>query len=193
MDIIELPEKIMLGKEPDVIMTGGVWIAGGSIRSWFNGEETPDIDVFAKDEKSMNLFIQENQLKNLVSKSATTETYRRGGDIVQAIRLYYDSVENLLDSFDYTICQFAWDNDKIYSTMEAVVATLRKHLAVHKVQPGYEVDSLRRAFKYFDKGYKPCLGTLQGLALSFSGIEKEVINKQVELSPGGGKRIVKWD
>jgi orotate phosphoribosyltransferase len=45
MNVIEIDKKLMRGKQPKVIMCNDVWVAGGSIRSWFNGwEKISDID-----------------------------------------------------------------------------------------------------------------------------------------------------
>jgi hypothetical protein len=109
------------------------------------------------------------------------------------IKLYRNTIEDLFDCFDFTICQFAWDGNDIFSTIEGVITTERKHLSVHKVQKGFEIDSLRRAFKYFEKGYKPCLGTIGELGKSLAGTELKEIEQQIQISPGGNKRIVRWD
>lgn len=196
MDIIKLSENMMLGKKPDTVeLVDDCWIAGGAIRSWFNREPASDIDIFFASFEQRDLFLEKNRLNkdNLAFSSTTADTYKKGNQLIQAIKIYKPTVEELFDSFDFTICQFAYDDVEIFTTAEAIVSSLRKHLAVHKIQKGYEVDSLRRAFKYYEKGYKPCLGTIRDLALAFSMVQEATIQQQIEISPGGGHRGVRWD
>lgn len=187
---------MMQGDKPKVNLTNtNTWIAGGAIRSWFVKEHLSDIDVFSSNESHMERFKTDNGItkEHLAFTSQNADTYKVNNFMIQLIKIYKPDIPSLFDSFDYTCCQFAWDGTKIYSTTEAIVSTLRKHLSIHKIQKGYEVDSLRRAFKYYEKGYKPCMGTIRDLAKSFSEVKEEVIQKQAEISPNGGYRIVRWD
>jgi len=59
--------------------------------------------------------------------------------------------------------------------------------------PNFAADSLRRAFKYQTKGFTPCAGTIRDLATAFTTITREQIQAQVEMSPNGGKRLVRFD
>ena len=99
----------------------------------------------------------------------------------------------MLDGFDFNVCQFAWDGSKVFATMEAIVGALRGHLAVNKLQPGFEMDSFRRAFKYQRRGFLPCAGTMLTLATALQSLTPEKIKEQVEMSPGGGKRFIHFD
>jgi len=195
MDIIKIEESLMLGKKPDVIMnSANIFIMGGAIRSWFTGtEKTSDIDVFADTEIMLEKFKADNKLETLINQNKNTDTYKKGKDIIQLIKIHKDSVYNFFDGFDFTLCQFAWDGINIYSTPNAIIDVGRKRLSVHKIQKDYELDSLRRAFKYQRKGYFPCSGTISEIAKSLSGMEAQEIIKQTEISPGGGKRTVRMD
>jgi len=194
MKIIELEEKLMQGHRPDVLVPEGCWVAGGAVRSWFTGEKTSDIDVFAKDEKTLLSFASANNLNEVVQEAEKLITYKYSPP-VQLIKRYYPDVEATLDSFDFVICQFAWDGKKIYTTQEAIVSTLRKHLGVHKIQKEFALDSLRRMVKYVKKGYTPCMGTLRDVALVFQSIEKkEEIENQLQYYPNGAvRKIIRWD
>jgi len=199
MNIIEINESLMLGKKPEVQMVNSCWVAGGAIRSWFDREKMSDIDIFFKNQEALDNFKNTNSLKTPSFSTKITDTFILNEDnnskkIIQTIKIFRDSIESLFDSFDFTICQFAWDGTKIYSTIEAIVSVSRKHLAVHKIQEGYEIDSLRRAFKYQNKGYKPCLGTIRDLALALSKKQEVDITSQVQISPGGHVRgAIRWD
>jgi hypothetical protein len=102
-------------------------------------------------------------------------------------------VEDLLDSFDFTVCQFAYDGSNVFSTPEAIISVTRNHLGVHNISKEFAVDSLRRAFKYSKKGYYPCNGTIQKLADSLRGLTAEEVKNAVEISPGGGRRLIRID
>ena len=52
---------------------------------------------------------------------------------------------------------------------------------------------MRRAFKYQRKGFEPCLGTIRDIAEVIRTLNEEELKAQVELSPAGGKRFVRFD
>ena len=199
MQIITLDPKQMMGKKPsfDKASPNKVWIAGGAIRGWFTGQEKlSDVDYFFADEQVFN-FCTADLIESgyeLVNKHPNADTYIKN-DLapIQCIKKRtYTSVQELFDSFDFTLCQFAWDGEKIYSTVEAVISTQRNHLGVHKLQ-GNIPDSLRRAFKYNRKGFYPCNGTLLALSNAMRTLTEEDIKNSIEISPNGGKRIIRID
>lgn len=196
LDIIKVDQLTCLGKKPLLEINDGIWIAGGAIRQWFVGnEKSTDIDVFGKTQESLDTFVT-NNLKGcrLLTYRENLRSYDYKGTMVQIITYdFYENVEALLDSFDFNVCQFAYDGKEVYSTVSAITSVLRNHLGVHKITPPLVADSLRRAFKYQEKGYKPCLGTIQKLGESFSGVSKEEIQNQISISPGGGMRFVGVD
>lgn len=196
IDLIKLEQETFIGQRPIVSPTKDVWIAGGAIRQWFNdGELMTDIDVFGKNQESLDNFISEKLwAAEKISEQNHLSSFSLNGQLIQVIKYdYYDSVHNLLDSFDFTVCQFAWDGKTVYSTEAAIVSVLRKHLRVHQITKELAADSLRRAFKYQRKGYIPCLGTLKDIALSFQNLTEEEIKQQITISPGGGTRFVGVD
>jgi hypothetical protein len=196
IDLIKLEQETFIGQRPIVSPTKDVWIAGGAIRQWFNdGELLTDIDVFGKNQESLDNFISEKLwAAKKISEQNHLSSFSLNGQLIQVIKYdYYDSIHNLLDSFDFTVCQFAWDGKTVYSTEAAIVSVLRKHLRVHKITKELAADSLRRAFKYQRKGYIPCLGTLKDIMLSFQNLTEEQIKEQITISPGGGTRFVGVD
>lgn len=197
MDLIVLADKMMRGRPPKIDMDGIselCFVAGGSVRRWFVGEkQTSDIDIFPLIKENEKEIVSTLELKELIWKNKNTDTYRKDGVVYQIIHRYAKSEDILLDTFDFCHCQFAWDGKKVSATPNAIITALRKHLMVHKFQEGYEMDSLRRAFKYQRQGYTPCWGTLQDIAKQIGLLEDKDIEKQVELSPGGGIRTVRFD
>lgn len=196
LQVIKLDQSVFLGKKPLITPTEGIWIAGGAIRQWFNGNEAPsDIDIFGFSEEKLKAF-EETTFKGFkkLVENAQLSSYSYHGQLVQVIKYdFYNNVADLLDSFDFSVCQFAWDGAEVYATQSAVISVLRKHLRVHKISKELAADSLRRAFKYQRKGYEPCLGTIRDLALSFQSLTESQIQEQISISPGGGLRTVGVD
>lgn len=196
VNLIKLDQSVFLGSRPQVAPSKDVWLAGGAIRQWFKGgEAASDVDVFGKNQEALDNFIKEklSSAKKLSERDHLI-SFSLNGQIIQVIKYdYYENISNLLDSFDFTICQFGWDGEAAWATEPALVSCLRGHLRVHKIAPELAADSLRRAFKYQLKGYIPCLGTLKDLALSFQGLSKEAVEQQITISPGGGTRFVGVD
>lgn len=194
MNIVEIPRTLLAGEPTNLKITEGAWIAGGAIRCWYlQKPNKSDIDFFFNSEQAAEAFKQANNISNPKYSHKNADTFDVNGKRIQLIKLYHPSVESLLDSFDFTICQFAYDGKSVYATVEAMTTASRGHLMVNKIQPGYELDSLRRAFKYAKKGFEPCLGCLKMIAESFRELPQESLSNQLEISPNGGRRVVKFD
>ena len=82
--------------------------------------------------------------------------------LVQLIKTnYYDSPETLLNTFDFTLCQFAIEVNKtgvLYCGDTALYDVARKRLVVNQIE--YPVASLRRMIKYTQQGFYACEGCL---------------------------------
>jgi hypothetical protein len=143
------------------------WCAGGAIRrTLIRAPLDSDFDFFFR--SADHLAEWEKKLPSSVSFVRETEHHKqyRGtiGDSavpveIQAIRFrYYESAEQVIDSFDYTITQFALDGDKLITTPEALWDLGRKRLAIHKVT--YPVATMRRMLKYSRQGFTACAGCM---------------------------------
>lgn len=191
IELIELSIEDMRGAKPPFEPPPNCWVAGGAVRRWFTGDEKlSDVDIFGPADDIKDFVDTCGFAKTFESKNAIT--FKKDGAAIQAILLPFKNVEACLDSFDFTLCQFAWDGTRIYTTPKAIIGTLRRHLAVH-ILGEFAVDSLRRAFKYQEKGFKPCAGTIRDLALGLSGMSQTDIQNAVEISPKGGIRTVRYD
>ena len=170
MEILTLKTDEMRGKKPFLEPIENVYIAGGAVRKWFTGQEKDsDLDVFAVNDTALEKFkIKYLKEYQVASSNKMTTTFKKDDKIVQLISgRFYANVNDLFDSFDFTLCHFAWTTQGIFGTKEGVISTLRNHLAVHKLNKDFAVDSLRRAFKYHKKGFEPCWGTLRDLTSVF--------------------------
>ena len=158
LSVLPHPIEISLGMNK-------CWIAGGFIRRWWNTiPQESDIDLFFDNQESYDVICEELNKKTTVPVKINklNQTYEiKVTDTwtikVQAIKhKFYKTTEELLDSFDFTICQFAFDGKDICTTELAVVDSQRKRLVPHKITFG--TSSLRRIIKYTQQGYYMCGG-----------------------------------
>lgn len=82
---------------------------------------------------------------------------------IQLIKLaWYDNAEHVLDSFDFTIVQFATDGkDLVYNPL-GILDLARKKIVLHRMQ--FPTSTLRRLIKYASKGFYACPGSLARIA-----------------------------
>lgn len=147
------------------------FVAGGAIRRTISGESLKegDIDLFFrtdKDRQKYEIELSERKDFKLIADKEHVSTYEHVHNKdkyeVQLIKIgYYTDASSLLDSFDYTVAQFAMDPNipEFYAGDFSLYDLGRKRLAVNKIT--YPVASLRRLIKYTSQGYYACNGCLQ--------------------------------
>lgn len=190
MELIRLRQEDLQLPLPQFDLRG-CWLAGGIVRDSVLGAKASDADVFGKNSEAWQSFLDANQ-RGKVSRAPKMWSFKAELP-VQIILREYASIEACLDSFDYTICQFAFDGEFAWATEAALVDTFRRRLVVHKITKEFALDSLRRAQKYIKKGYTACAGTLADIGRSFRDVSEEELQKQMEYYPSGLVRIVRFD
>jgi len=152
------------------VICGDVWCVGGAIRRMLIHKALDsDFDFFFKSAEHLEAW--EKSLPSTFSLVRETEHHKHWkgtvGDSVlpidvQAIRFkFYESAEAVIDSFDYTITQFALDGDELVTSATALWDLGRKKLAIHKVT--YPVSTMRRMLKYSTQGFTACAGCMATL------------------------------
>ncbi len=159
-----------LAKLP-AIHPDGPWLAGGAVRRTLLGEDiTSDFDYFFHDEDQLSAFTTQVESLGLVKLRENAHNISFRGKIggegldrdVQAIKMsYYENAEAVIDTFDFTICQFAFDGETLTCGDCALWDLGRKRLAVHKIT--YPVASVRRMLKYGRQGFVVCNGAITEL------------------------------
>lgn len=149
----------------------GSWLGGGAIRRTLIGQPLDsDFDFFFDSVESKDSFIKRAESLGFKTTRETkhhTEVRGKVGDsdvpiIVQAIHFqYYGSERQVLDSFDYTISQFLYDGETLYTTTESLWDLGRMKLAIHKVT--FPVATMRRMLKYGNQGFTVCGGCMATL------------------------------
>jgi len=144
------------------------WLAGGAIRRTILNKslEEADFDFFFKDEESLISF--QNDLENddfiKVSENEKNITYSKICEDGTKIKLqciffqFYETIEDVIDSFDFTITQFAYDGKDMYCGEYSLFDLTRGKLALHKLTFG--VATVRRLIKYTQQGFTACGGCL---------------------------------
>ena len=162
---------VLRGLFGSVELPEGVWLAGGALRRTLLGHDLEsDFDFFFTDEETMKR-VKDDLAETLVLKDARehcdtfTATIAGKTRTIQFIKIsWYGDAESVIDSFDFTLCQFATNGHKLWCGDYAMFDTGRKRLAVHKIT--YPVASLRRLLKYTRQGFYACNGCLAALLAS---------------------------
>jgi len=143
----------------------GPWIAGGAALSWYQGEPIgfSDIDVFFN---SKGQFDRVNNIvktlnATILHESANAITYgltvpsssenTMSNWKIQLIKRTFDNVQQLVDSFDITVCQIATDGRSYVLGNNTAQHIKTKTLAMINMTPSL----IRRVIKYWSYGYEP--------------------------------------
>lgn len=185
------------------------WIAGGSIRrSLFPKTHesvlNSDIDIFFKSRddfdaywenmtNSAKIVIESTKANCYNTQHCISLTARDFDGSFRILKLkiqlvtfsYYDDIEALLNSFDFTICQFGFDGTTVYAGDNSFQDLANTELNVHKVR--YPIESMRRAIKYAKQGFLVTDDTLKSLA-TFIAKNPEAIKEYSGYYPDGTNR-----
>lgn len=155
-------------------------MAGGAVRALVtNLPVTTDYDLFFYNQNDFDCMAE--SLKAVAQETAKTQhhtTYLYEGKKIQLIKMrFYQSIEDLLDSFDYTICQLAITDTNLYCGDTSLWDLARRKLVVHKIT--FATASVRRMLKYAQQGFTICQGAI-GKLLNEVTANPSVINSNVE-------------
>jgi hypothetical protein len=151
----------------------GRWLAGGAIRRAIkDGKSDSDWDVFFSSKEEKELFIKECEKQDSISEEKQNENNHQfiltvGAEkyTVQCITIaYYETPEKVIETFDFTICQFVTDGVSLWAGETSLYDLGRMRLVVNKIS--YPVASLRRLLKYTKQGFYACNGCLTQLLSS---------------------------
>jgi hypothetical protein len=180
---------------PEFVLSNKVFIAGGAIRDSLINLKYSDIDVFGTNRKDLDKFITENLSDyRIVFDAPNMKTYKKGDIKVQVILREFSSIEDCLNYFDFTICQFAYNGTEIICNPESLIHLNNKRLVINNLDGQFLADTLRRMQKYIQKGYLACSGTIKTILEKAITLKKEDLEAQLEFYPNGSKRkIIRFD
>lgn len=161
----------------------GAIIAGGFALSVVSEDKNAkDIDFFFTSEeafrKTYDLFVSGDHDvesdgwayggytvdKNTTSKSSryVLLTHPKRPSVQLMKMVWYDDAAHVIDTFDFTIAQFAFTKNAFIYNGEAMLDLSKKRLLLHRMQ--FPASTLRRLIKYTSKGYYACPGSLTTIA-----------------------------
>lgn len=144
----------------------GPWIAGGALRRTIgNKEPDSDFDFFFRNEDQLEKFAENLDEKEFKRVNETEHHVQYSGQIADAQRIiqlikfrYYENTEDVIDSFDFTICQFVFDGAELTCGDFSLWNLGRRRLAIHKIS--FPLSTMRRVLKYGSQGFIACGGAL---------------------------------
>lgn len=200
----ELPKEQLITKLPDFTFVGednqkiSAVIAGGSIRDSLFGQEYSDIDIFGLTKEDLDLFVKLNLTKNhgykLVYFNDNLRTYRKGKIKVQIIYREYEKLTDIIDTFDFTICQFMYDGEKVICNPSSMMDVYHKRIVINHINPLFVLDTFRRVQKYIQKGYSICNGGIKDILDKCRSLSQEEYDMNLEFYPNTEEvRIIRFD
>jgi len=164
--------------------SAGPWVAGGCVRRLLSGEDpfASDIDVFFASESQRDSLINTLKYKYpncKVTQNAFNTTLQLNDKFkVQAVHLsYFDSPHAVIDTFDYTICQFITDGNEITVGEFSLWDLARKRLVIHNLR--HPIASMRRLLKYGTQGFYACSGTMSDFIARVRAMDNALLDEQV--------------
>lgn len=180
------------------IGTDGPWIAGGAVRRLITRKaQESDFDFFFKDEAQFDAFCKAVEkaggfrtsesdfnvsfcIPAVKAKPIGDDEFSPGGPElkVQAIRIaFFPSLEAVLDSFDFSICQCGFDGETFAFGQWTLWDLANNRLVPGKIS--YGTSSLRRVIKYTRQGFTICGGGLAEM-LDQVAADPSIIRREVE-------------
>lgn len=158
-----------------------VWIAGGFLRAMIGSEDDSagDVDFFFHSEDGFNKLLAtikdpppgaekafgyysisnyENLSKLRIVDCESMANFRPN---LQLVRLFwFDSPEHVIDSFDFTVCQFITDGKTLFFNPKSFDDVRERKLRWHR-ECDDSIAALNRILKYQEKGYKMSKDTFE--------------------------------
>lgn len=150
----------------------GPWIAGGAVLRWYQNQPVgeSDIDIFCSSAKqaddvilaikSYGRFTTKFESDNATTLSYTSHDGDQNWTLQIIKRRFFNSPEDVIDSFDITVCRLATDGKTLVLGKDTAKDIREKNLRFRMpLQP----DALKRLTKYWIYGYRPVDGTLEAV------------------------------
>lgn len=159
------------------------WLCSGSIRRLILGQDIEDGDLdffFTSEQALLNFKSKIVGIENEKDKELNISFDKKIGDKtykVQLIKLYYPTISELFDNFDFTLCQTGFDGSNYYFGDFSLKDIIEKKVIVNKIT--YPISSFRRIIKYSKQGFWVCPQQIE----KFLNIIKteEIINKVISV------------
>jgi len=148
----------------------------GAVRDYFMGKfRSLDYDIFFPNEEEYEKVKQwlidgDGEIK-WDSDYGTKIIY--GGHTFDLVKKFWSTPQETIEGFDFTVSMFAVDQSNVYHGESTFIDLSRRQLMFNKIT--YPGSSMKRAFRYYEKGFKMCGGeqTKLFMAVRYSKPDQE--------------------
>lgn len=172
------------------LATAGIkcWLAGGTLRDYFMGIKIDtDYDIFfpgaAEYDKAVEFF-KGNESK-IIWESANGMKVKYNNRTFDLIKKFFPGPQETINEFDFTVSMFAVDTENVYHGSTSFIDLAKRQLMINKIT--YPASTMQRAFRYYTKGFRMCVGEMKKVAEALQGmpkVEPQSTEEQVENSSG---------
>jgi hypothetical protein len=135
------------------------WCAGGCFTSIFRNKKINDIDVFFRCEedflKAKELLLATGTHKFGFENDFVCNIYHDKMKIQLVKKHYHPTPQECIDTFDFTVVKFAYDANFIFYNKRFFKDLAKNRIVVDDklIKP---LNSIKRAFKYTQRGFQLC-------------------------------------
>lgn len=151
------------------------WIAGGALRDYFAGVKIQsDYDLFFFNQYELGLAEQYFKLNGgeVLWESENGIKIRYNKRTYDLVKKYFESPQDTINQFDFTISMFAVDRDRIYHGETSFIDLAKRQLMINKIT--YPASTMSRVIRYCHKGYRICNGELKKIIEAIQDMPKDI-------------------
>lgn len=140
------------------------WIAGGSLRDYFSDvHKETDFDIFFPNQEMFDRTSRwfENKNADFTFEGENGVKVEFEGKKFDLVKKFFESPQHTIDAFDFTVSMFAVDSNKVYYGESSFIDLAKKQLMFNQIT--YPVSTLKRSFRYYQKGFQMCDGEMRKL------------------------------
>ena len=159
---------------------GNYFIAGGACTSVFSNKPINDLDIYFRTEEGFNAFTEGHMQKldaedhyiySLVAVTNNALTYKKGKSTIQLIKKYFLNPKDLIEKFDFTICQCAYNNiTDEFILGEDFLHALASRSLKFTGKTDYPIASFYRMKKFMSRGYNASAVDMIAMALCVNNL-----------------------
>jgi hypothetical protein len=153
------------------------FIAGGCFRSFFEGENPKDIDIFFYSNSDFLESVENYSKgwKKIYENESAIGFYKKGFFRVDLVRSIFGTPIEVLNLFDFTIAKFAMDKEGVFYSDTYWRDLYLKRLVCDHIIPR-PIGTFNRAQKYAKYGYFMCRETKVKLLVAIKASNEQDID-----------------
>lgn len=173
----------------DLNLDTGPWLAGGAVRKSYLGQtvDRADWDIWFRSavqyDRAEKLMHGLGAGVAFASPNALTfqYTYENQKHNIQLIkRRFFNSAQDIIDQFDFTVCQLVTDGDRML--LGPNTAWDLENRILRSAQPSLQPYIIGRMVKYIVYGYQPCQELIEMIDRAHTQIDWDKITHDYDAS-----------